>query len=34
MPVGAQGLGQPSNDARVTALARSLLGAISPVVVD
>jgi hypothetical protein len=30
---GAQVMGQPSNDARITAIARWLLGAISPVVV-
>ena len=33
MPVGTQVMGQPSNDARVTAIARWLLGVISPVVV-
>jgi Asp-tRNA(Asn)/Glu-tRNA(Gln) amidotransferase A subunit family amidase len=33
MPMGTQVMGQPSNDARVTAIARWLLGVISPVVV-
>jgi Asp-tRNA(Asn)/Glu-tRNA(Gln) amidotransferase A subunit family amidase len=33
MPVGTQVMGQPSHDARVTAIARWLLGVISPVVV-
>jgi Asp-tRNA(Asn)/Glu-tRNA(Gln) amidotransferase A subunit family amidase len=33
MPVGPQVMGQPSNDARVTAIARWLLGATAPVVV-
>ncbi len=33
MPGDTQVMGQPSNDARVTAIARWLLGVISPVVV-
>jgi Asp-tRNA(Asn)/Glu-tRNA(Gln) amidotransferase A subunit family amidase len=33
MPVGVQLMGQPHDDARVTALARWLLGTVSPVVV-
>jgi Asp-tRNA(Asn)/Glu-tRNA(Gln) amidotransferase A subunit family amidase len=34
MPVGVQVMGQPGNDARIVALARWLLKAIPPVVVD
>lgn len=34
MPVGAQEMGTPGSDARVTAIARWLLGAITPVVVS
>ena len=34
LPVGTQVMGQPGNDARITAIARWLLGAISPVVVS
>ena len=33
LPVGVQVMGQPGTDARVTAMARWLLGAISPVIV-
>jgi Asp-tRNA(Asn)/Glu-tRNA(Gln) amidotransferase A subunit family amidase len=34
MPVGVQVMGQPHEDARVTAIARWMLGALTPVVVD
>jgi Asp-tRNA(Asn)/Glu-tRNA(Gln) amidotransferase A subunit family amidase len=33
LPVGVQVMGQPGTDARVTAIARWPLGAISPVIV-
>jgi len=33
MPVGVQLMGQQHDDARITALARWLLGAVPPVVV-
>ena len=33
MPVGVQLMGQPHDDARITALARWLLGTVSPVAV-
>jgi len=34
MPVGAQVMGQPGQDARVVAMARWLIGAIGPVAVN
>ena len=34
MPVGVQVFGQPQQDAEMTAVARWLLGAVLPVVVD
>jgi len=33
MPVGAQVMGQPHQDARMTAIARWIIGEIDPVVV-
>ena len=34
MPVGVQVFGRPQQDAAMTAIARWLLGAVAPVVVD
>jgi Asp-tRNA(Asn)/Glu-tRNA(Gln) amidotransferase A subunit family amidase len=33
LPVGAQLMGQPHEDARMTAISRWVLGAVSPVIV-